>query len=108
MKLDAYTNSDCHLSEAKRIYLNGVEMDCICPKCKETITFSNNIPILTGSFDETYYCHCFSCDDCGYESEEKMYSVNKVGDDYIDLKVNYSDFEITFHEFQRVQLKEEN
>ena len=67
---------------SKRIYLcSSVAMTYNCPKCSVNVEYSNNVPII--SYGD--YCHVFHCHDCGHESKDKMYSLNSIGDGFVDI-----------------------
>lgn len=107
MKLKAYTNSSVELKDSKRIYLLDSKVKYECPNCGVMGEIQSNIPILTGRNDGTFYCHVLYCDNCGHESEEKLYSVNNIGDDYIDLKFNKDLFNVKVYKNVEVEIKDE-
>lgn len=66
----------------KRIYLcNSILMTHDCPECKKENRYQNNVPFV--SYGD--YCHVFYCSECGHETTDKMYTLNSVGDDYVDI-----------------------
>ena len=106
MKLSAYSYySYPELKEAKRIYLSNHVISYICPECAEEDTHDNRVPILTNNYDGSYYCHSLYCKKCSFESKEKMYSVNEIGDDYIDLTFNKEFFNIKVFEVVEREVK---
>lgn len=69
---------------AKRIYAEDLLLRWICPECKETHEEEfNKVPLISYG----YYCHCFYCESCGYESapDDKMYKLVETKDDSVDL-----------------------
>mgnify|MGYP003661752702 CR=1 FL=1 len=92
-----YTNGD--LKDAKRIYLDGdITISYPCPKCKEDLEFdSRRVPFI--SYGD--YCHVLYCQECNHESEDKLYTLNEIGEDYVDvstqiMSVLESDMKSTF------------
>lgn len=94
MKLNAFSYLSADLSQAKKIYLSGTIIRHECPECHEINEFDNCVPILTKRNDDSYYCHVVSCKECDFESDEKMYSINEIGNNYVDLKFNKELFNI--------------
>jgi hypothetical protein len=90
----------------KKIYLDNNFISCICPKCKEESIYDDRVPILVNHYDGTWYCHIFYCDHCSFESKEKMYSVNSVNEDSIDLELNKKDFKIKAYKFKAYEIKD--
>jgi hypothetical protein len=83
LKLDAYNNGDSCIN-SKRIYVN-YDFSWNCPKCKEDIISNfNTVPLISyGS-----YCHVYVCELCDFESDEKMYTLNAVGINFVDITLN--------------------
>lgn len=89
MNLKAHTMSNCSLIEAKRIYLDqNIELHITCPKCNSNIVYDKRVPFLTNRFDGTFYIHHLYCDDCSYESKEKICELISVNEDSINVEFN--------------------
>lgn len=75
----AYADS---LKDAKRIYSDTC-FSWDCPDCKVRVeSVFDKVPLISyGS-----YCHVFYCDDCGYESEHKMYELVSINDESVSIK----------------------
>ncbi len=98
MNLEVYTMSDCDLKDAKKIYLNkNIEIHTTCPKCSENIVYDKRVPFLVNNFDGTFYTHVLYCDDCNYESKEKICELISVNEDSINVEFN-KNFDISVYE----------
>lgn len=70
----------------KRNYLcDSIKITHECPECGKENTFNNR---TTTFLCYGTYCHVYSCDFCDYESEDKMYQLNDIGEDWIDVTFN--------------------
>ncbi len=95
VKVDSYTSSGKSCVGAKRIYARNLSITWHCPDCKEEHEEQfNRVPLI--SYGD--YCHSFYCDDCGYESVDKMYELNSISSDSVNL---------TFSENNKLQAFEE-
>lgn len=96
-KISTYSYQDTCIG-AKRIYTETwFAWDCPkCGSCKGS--HFNQVPLISCG----EYCHVFVCDDCGYESEDKMYTLDKIYDDKVDItlsdKYNLKVFEQVWRE----------
>ncbi len=98
MNLKAHTMSNCSLIEAKRIYLDqDIEIHTTCPKCSEIIVYDKRVPFLVNNFDGTFYTHVLHCDECSYESKEKICELISVNEDSINVEFN-KNFDINVYE----------
>lgn len=83
MKIDAYTFAESCIN-AKRIYTD-VWFKWTCPECNSTLgSYFNQIPLI--SYGE--YCHNFVCDNCDIEIYSKMYKVNEIFEDSVDITLS--------------------
>lgn len=95
--IPAYSYHDSCIG-AKRIYTE-VWFEWSCPECGSCSgSHFNQVPII--SYGE--YCHVFVCDDCDYESDDKMYTLDKICDDKVAItlsdKYNLKVFEQVWRE----------
>lgn len=84
VRIETRTASGESCVGAKRIYAVGLSIKWKCPECgNENHERFNQVPLISYG----HYCHCFYCDDCGYESEsdEKMYKLESINEDSADL-----------------------
>lgn len=84
MKIDAYTSNRNSCINSKRIYINDL-LYWDCPNCNEQVNSNfDQIPFISyGS-----YCHVFHCDNCDFESKDKMYTLNNIGEDFVDITLS--------------------
>lgn len=98
MNLEVYTHTLQPLKDSKKIYLNdNIEIHTNCPQCKQNIIYDNRVPFLTNNFDGTFYTHVLYCDDCNYESKEKICELISVNEDSINVEFN-KNFDINVYE----------
>ncbi len=86
MILKAYSNSGDSLKNSKRVYLKDIEVHTICPECKENVVHDNCSPFLNNNDDGTSYISHLYCPHCDYESDEKLYKLNSINEDSIDVE----------------------
>jgi hypothetical protein len=84
LKLYAYNYFSNSCVNSKRIYIKN-EFSWDCPKCEETVISSFDlVPFISyGS-----YCHVYFCKICQFESKEKMYTLNSIGIDFVDVSLS--------------------
>lgn len=84
MIIPTYTSSGQSCIDAKRIYADRSELTLQwnCPKCRQTNhTHFDQVPLISyGSYCHVYYCH-----ECNFEFEDKMYTLNEIQEDYVDI-----------------------
>ena len=108
MLISTHTYSGESCIGAKRIYSNKDDLilQWICPECeyKHNETF-NQVPLISYG----NYCHSYYCDECGFEDSEKMYTLNNIYTNDVDITVgskhNLKCFRI---EPKLVEIKENN
>lgn len=81
----AWTYSE-NLTNAKRIYCNSF-FDWTCPKCESSIrSVFDKVPLISYG----NYCHVFYCDECDYESKDKMYELISINKETVTIKPSES------------------
>jgi C4-type Zn-finger protein len=81
VNIDTYTFHGGSCINSKRVYSNAV-FSWDCPKCKVSHdTEYNQSPLIYAG-----HCHKFYCDECEYESDEFMYTIESTSDDNVDIK----------------------
>lgn len=96
MILKAHSHSGESLKNSKRVYLTDIEIHTTCPECKETIIHDTCVPILNNYEDGTSYIPHLYCENCDYESDEKMYKLILINKDSIEIEFN-KNFEFSIH-----------
>ena len=84
VRIETRTASGESCIGAKRIYATSLSITWECPECnKAQHERFNQVPLISYG----HYCHCFYCDDCGYESgpDNKMYKLESINEDSVDL-----------------------
>lgn len=67
--------------DAKRIYSDAV-FEWVCPECQEeNHTNFDGCPLISCG----YYCHDFCCEHCEREFEDKMYTLNNIKENSVDI-----------------------
>tara|TARA_R100001594_G_scaffold42182_1_gene74224 strand:- start:469 stop:777 length:309 start_codon:yes stop_codon:yes gene_type:complete len=85
MKIPAYNYWGTSLINSKRIYVNDLILKWTCPECGSVHEEGNNNEVWLhyGEYPMNFYCN--SCD---FEPCERMFSLNEIGEDYIDITVS--------------------